>query len=161
MLLLYLHSRLNTWLQWIGNRITARRGTKHLSFGIWCCLYQLFHGILKEEGLYRKPFNQETTYTLISYMTYLRCVLAPFIKTHHFLMFWGDGMANMYYTSIAYWYTAGIWNTQLNMTHVYLSYRPLFWCSDWQYLVNKRSYINSNLKVVLVPLESSTSAWEF
>ena len=35
---LHLHSRLDTWLQWIGQTIT-RRGERHLSFGIWCDFY--------------------------------------------------------------------------------------------------------------------------
>ena len=31
---LYIHSRFNTWLQWIGQRKTARVGEKHLNLGI-------------------------------------------------------------------------------------------------------------------------------
>ena len=37
---IHLHSRLNTWPQWIGTETTARRDDlKHLSVGIWCVLY--------------------------------------------------------------------------------------------------------------------------
>ena len=37
MLQLHLHSWLNTWLRWIGQR--QRRKEKHLGFGIWRVLY--------------------------------------------------------------------------------------------------------------------------
>ena len=39
LLQIHLQSRLNNWLQWIGQRQPARRDVKHLSLRIWFVLY--------------------------------------------------------------------------------------------------------------------------
>ena len=45
LLQLNFHSRLNAWLQWIGQRqLTATLDEKHLSFEIWCVLHMSFDG---------------------------------------------------------------------------------------------------------------------
>ena len=43
LLQIHFHSRLNTWV-----KTTTRQDEKHLSFGIWCNLYQRFDGKLKQ-----------------------------------------------------------------------------------------------------------------
>ena len=53
LLQLHLHSRLNTWFQWTGQRkTTARRNCKNLSFGIRCVLYYRFYGISTITGIH-------------------------------------------------------------------------------------------------------------
>ena len=44
LLQLHLNSRLNTWLQWIGQRQLQDQDKKHFSFGIWCALCLRFDG---------------------------------------------------------------------------------------------------------------------